>query len=174
MFDLVPSVFVGTYAKYNYHNSGDWIEPAQYSSRDEFLKACAELHSDEKQPEFMFQDWENIPKGLISECSISPDLWVFLDKTKEWDEDQAKAFNEFVEAGYAGGQILIDLENFESAYQGKFESEEDFAHRHAWEEGIIDRMEAAKINTCYFDYVAYARDLFINSFYYGKSYVFTR
>ena len=38
-----------------------------YSSPEEFFKACAELHKDEDDPEFMFQDFEGFPKEFYSE-----------------------------------------------------------------------------------------------------------
>ena len=52
-----PKVYVGTYAKYNNGNLfGEWLELDDYSDEDEFLEACRELHSDEEDPELMFQD----------------------------------------------------------------------------------------------------------------------
>ncbi|WHT75169.1 antirestriction protein ArdA [Myroides odoratimimus] len=50
-------VYVGTYAKYNNGSiKGDWIELNNFSSIEEFYEFCSELHSDETDPEFMFQD----------------------------------------------------------------------------------------------------------------------
>ena len=50
-----------------------------YDTKDSFFEYCKELHSDEEdrsggRPEFMFQDYENIPKKLISECSVNVSL----------------------------------------------------------------------------------------------------
>ncbi|HCO66571.1 MAG TPA: antirestriction protein, partial [Dysgonomonas sp.] len=55
-------VYVGTYKKYNEGSIfGKWLDLADYTDKEEFLQDCAELHEDEEDPEFMFQDWEYIP-----------------------------------------------------------------------------------------------------------------
>ena len=69
-------VYVGTYHKYNNGSlDGKWLNLADYANKAEFLKACKQLHKDEADPEFMFQDWENIPSWMISESSISDEVW---------------------------------------------------------------------------------------------------
>ena len=61
-------VYVGTYNKYNSGSLfGKWLDLSDYSDKDEFMEACRELHKDDQDPEFMFQDYENIPEALISE-----------------------------------------------------------------------------------------------------------
>ena len=58
-------VYVGTYAKYNNGNiGGAWISLNDCNSYSDFLKKCATIHKDEKDLEFMIQDYENIPDGL--------------------------------------------------------------------------------------------------------------
>ncbi|MNL78164.1 Antirestriction protein (ArdA) [compost metagenome] len=57
-------IYVGTYAKYNDGSiAGGWLDLSDYSNKDEFYQACTQLHADEEDPEFMFQDYENIPEG---------------------------------------------------------------------------------------------------------------
>ena len=52
-------IYVGTYAKYNEGSIfGKWMDLSDYSGSEEFYDACRELHSDEEDPEMMFQDWE--------------------------------------------------------------------------------------------------------------------
>lgn len=76
-------VYVGTYAKYNNGSiKGDWIELNNFSSIEEFYEFCSELHSDETDPEFMFQDWENIPSELISESGISENIFSIIENGK--------------------------------------------------------------------------------------------
>ena len=65
-------------------------------------------------------------------------------------------------------------ENFEEAYQGEWDSEEDFAEDLAGE-----TMEIPKHLEFYIDYEKFARDLFINDYFSadgecGKVYVFRR
>ena len=65
-------VYVGTYGKYNAGSLfGKWLDLSDYSDKEEFYDACRELHKDEEDAEFMFQDWENVPEGLIDESWLS-------------------------------------------------------------------------------------------------------
>ena len=74
-------VYVGTYAKYAGGSiEGAWLNISDYDSLEDFLEACRELHEDEDQPEFMFQDWENIPSELISECGIDGAIFEVQDE----------------------------------------------------------------------------------------------
>ena len=53
------NIYVGTYQKYNEGSLyGKWIDLLDYSDLEEFYKDIRELHKDEDDPEFMFQDWE--------------------------------------------------------------------------------------------------------------------
>ena len=61
------SVYVGTYAKYNNGSLfGAWLDLSDYSDKEEFYEACRELHKDEEDAEYMFQDWENVPGGITT------------------------------------------------------------------------------------------------------------
>lgn len=60
-----PRVYVGTWKKYNEGSlKGRWIDLADFSTYDDFLRYCGVVHSDERDPEFMIQDCENFPDGL--------------------------------------------------------------------------------------------------------------
>ncbi|WP_076446351.1 antirestriction protein ArdA [Chryseobacterium sp. RU37D] len=122
------SIYVGTYAKYNNGSLyGKWLNLSDYSDYDELLTAMYELHSDESDPEFMFQDYECpiLEKlGLLSECNISKDIYDVLEQINDSEHDL-----EVYEA------CLDCLENrdFQSLYEyvnnfyyGEFESDEDF------------------------------------------------
>jgi len=53
-------VYVGTYGKYNNGSLfGAWLDLSDYSDKEDFYEACRELHKDEEDAEYMFQDWEN-------------------------------------------------------------------------------------------------------------------
>lgn len=61
----MASVYVGTYKKYNEGNLyGAWLNLADYETYADFMKACKELHKDERDPEYMIQDSECFPDGL--------------------------------------------------------------------------------------------------------------
>ena len=60
-----PSIYVGTYAKYNNGSIfGAWLDLTEYDDAEDFYKACAELHKDEQDPEFMFHSLYG-QRGLI-------------------------------------------------------------------------------------------------------------
>lgn len=159
-----PAVYVGTYAKYSAGNlDGDWLYIDEYESKEEFIEACKELHKDEEGPELMFQDWDYIGSPLVTEDFISPAIWDF---------DYCGKLDEY-------GQILYDfmslfepedLEYFEDHYEGEFDSEESFAEWFAEESGILD--EIPERLQCYFNYEAFARDLFSDGYFFINGSVF--
>ena len=78
------AIYVGTYHKYNCGSLyGKWMKLADYADKEEFYKACAELHKDESDPEFMFQDWEYIPEGMCGESWVSEKVWELFDLDDE-------------------------------------------------------------------------------------------
>lgn len=62
---LEPRVYVGTYKKYNEgRNKGGWVTLTDYKDYADFMKACFKLHKDERDPELMIQDADDMPDGL--------------------------------------------------------------------------------------------------------------
>ena len=83
-----PKVYCGTYAKYNRGSiAGGWIDIAKYACGEDVLRACAALHRDEADPEFMFQDYENFPDWFYGETMGSKDFDAVI---AWWKEEQAK------------------------------------------------------------------------------------
>lgn len=73
------SLYVGTYKKYNEGSLfGEWVKLSDFTSKDEFLQHCAELHKDEIDPEFMFQDCEYFPSSWYWESGVDDELWDLL------------------------------------------------------------------------------------------------
>jgi len=82
LIENTPRIYVGTYAKYNSGSiAGEWLDLDNYTDASDFYEACQELHKNEADPEFMFQDWENIPDGLIHESGLHDQIfdWVMMD-----------------------------------------------------------------------------------------------
>ena len=51
-------VYVGTYNKYNNGNiKGEWLDLSKFRDEEAFYAKCGEIHKDESDPEFMFQDY---------------------------------------------------------------------------------------------------------------------
>jgi antirestriction protein len=124
-------IYVGTYAKYNSGNlKGAWLDLEDYSDKDEFYEACKELHSDEEDPELMFQDWENIPDALVSESSIEEGAFELA----AMDEDD----REILEAYQANFHEPVTLDDAKENYRGKYDSGKEFAEEFAVEMGTID------------------------------------
>lgn len=163
-----PAVYVGTYAKYNNGSiAGEWINLLDdVTDRDDFYEKIAELHSDEKDPEYMFQDWENVPRGMISETSIN---WDYIDGLRrvleENSEEYAEAYALFVE-----NFDNTDVEKFYELYSGTADSEEDYAAQLLDETGELNAIP--KNLRYYFDYEKFARDLFINDYTFIDGHVF--
>jgi antirestriction protein len=62
-------IYVGTYGKYNNGSLfGEWLEISKFSNLQEFYRYISELHKDENDPEFMFQDWEC--SGIIEKMGL--------------------------------------------------------------------------------------------------------
>lgn len=84
-FDLSDTrVYCGTYHKYNTGSlRGEWLNLGDYGSHDDFMEACRELHKDEEDPGFMFQDREGTWADEIEESDVPAELWDL--PTDEWD-----------------------------------------------------------------------------------------
>lgn len=159
-------IYVGTYHKYNSGSiAGQWLDCEDYSDRGEFLQACTELHKDESDPELMFQDWEDIPAGMVSESHVSDELWQWL----ELDEDDRNILAAYRENCGEGA----DIDQAREAYQGTYNSDEDFAQQLAEDIGAIDE-NASWPYTC-IDWERAARELMFDYFSVdrdGKTYYF--
>lgn len=164
-------VYVGTYAKYNNGSIfGKWLDLADYSDKEEFYDACRELHSDEPDAEYMFQDYENIPDGLISESWISDNLFEVIEAVSELGDDEQEAFYLWLDNGSRDidtDDISVLIDSFRDDYQGTYKDEEDYAYEVV--EQCYDLPEFAKT---YFDYEKFARDLFIGDYWFSAGYVF--
>jgi antirestriction protein len=158
---MEAKIYVGTYAKYNAGSlEGKWLDLSDYSDKEEFYNACKELHSDEEDPEFMFQDREGIPDGLASESWISDNLFDVLNKLNEMRETEREAFEIFLHNGNLdmAKEDIDDLyRQFEDSYCGQYKNLEDYAYELV--EECYFTKDTPDIFKTYFDYEAFARDL---------------
>jgi antirestriction protein len=122
-----PRIYVGTYAKYNNASlEGKWLDLDDYSDAEEFLQACAELHKDEADPEFMFQDYENFPENLYGESMSQKDIEKIYEYIRIMQKigdtpDWLDLHNQYCDnAGYSDDRIYeFDEEFFETYFSGK-------------------------------------------------------
>lgn len=172
----MPSVFCGTYGKYNAGSlDGKWFDLEDYADKDEFYEACQAFHDrnnpvdEDGEPipaehEFMFNDFEDIPRAFISESGLDGDFWDYLAYE---DHHDGKA-----KAAFVDWHGSWDESDFESAFSGKYDSELDYAYYIVDECGMLGDVSETMRN--YFDYEAFARDLFINDVTFEDGFVFNQ
>jgi antirestriction protein len=130
---MTAKIYVGTYAKYNNGSiAGAWIDLEQFSDKDEFLEACAQLHEDEDDPEFMFQDFEGFPDRFYSESGIDDALFEYL----ALDDDDRKMLAAYIDGS---GDESATIEEAQEAFAGEFQNDEDFAYQLAEDVGDLPR-----------------------------------
>lgn len=162
------AVYVGTYGKYNGGSIyGKWVHLAEFDCKEDFYDYCRELHKDEKDPEFMFQDWEGMPSGFIDEAFLSEQFFELKKAAEDLCGEQAEAFLVFCERNSVETDAWRLRKDFDECYIGKYDSEEDFAHEIA-----NDCYEMPSWADIYFDYERFARDLFMCDYWMEDGHVF--
>ena len=146
---VAPAVYVGTWHKYNCGSiAGRWFDLTTFDDERDFFAACRALHQDETDPELMFQAWvEGFRQARDEGCEEAYRLWV--DDTGE-----------------------TDFDSFRDAWWGEADSEEAFAVEFVSDAGLL--ADVPETVALYFDYEAYARDLFLDSFTFIDGHVFRR
>ena len=145
-------IYVGTYGKYNSGSiAGQWLDLADYADAEAFTKACQELHGPGEH-EFMYQDWEGIPEGMVTESNLSADYWEWADMSDN-EKELLSVYREHVDQSGT-------LEQAQDADAGRYASPEDWAEEFLEDIGGLDEMPQNL--RCYFDYAAYARDAGFN------------
>lgn len=134
--ETTARIFLTDYASYNngtQFKHGHWVDLDQFNDADELGQYIAD-HFNEvgiSDPEPMFTDFEGFPKKFYSESGMDFEaLYEYLGILNDCHNPEALAL--YVDAGY-------DAEDFEDAYQGEFNSDEDFAQNMAEECGYMDK-----------------------------------
>jgi antirestriction protein len=160
-------VYVGTYHKYACGSiAGAWLDIEDYSDKEEFYEACKELHKDESDPELMFQDWEDIPKGMISESSIEDEVFEIAQMSED-DRELLAVYREDVNQEGT-------IEEAKEEFFGEYDSAEDFAEEFHEENGDLAKVPKA-LRYC-IDWEDRAREMHNEGWQFakhnGKVYVF--
>ena len=157
-----PALYCGTYGKYNSGNlSGMWVNVSTFDSYEDFVNFCYAIHADERDPELMYQDFENMPDSLYHESMGEKEFNKISEYCELCDDYGVSAVDDFLE-----WYSPEDLDNMNDAYAGVYDSKEDFAR-----EIVSDCYDIENIMgnlACYFDYEAFARDLFMCDYYFGS------
>ncbi|EHN0191212.1 antirestriction protein ArdA [Escherichia coli] len=166
MNTVLTSRLLGTWHKYNCGSiAGRWFDLTTFDDERDFFAACRALHQDEADPELMFQDYEGFPGNMASECHIN---WA-------WVEGFRRARDEGCEEAYrlwVDDTGETDFDTFRDAWWGEADSEEAFAVEFVSDTGLL--ADVPETVALYFDYEAYARDLFLDSFTFIDGHVFRR
>ena len=157
-----PALYCGTYGKYNSGNlSGMWVDLSTFDDYEDFVNFCLAIHADESEPELMYQDFENMPDSLYHESMGEKEFNKIEEYCELCDDYSVEAVDDFLE-----WDSTEDLDNMHDAYVGVYDSREDFAR-----EIVSDCYDIENIMgnlACYFDYEAFARDLFMGDYYFGS------
>ena len=157
-----PALYCGTYGKYNEGNLGGmWVHPYTFGSYDDFVNFCKAIHADEEDPELMFQDFANIPDSLYHESMGEEEYNKIAEYCELCDDYSVEAVDDFLEFFRPE-----DLDEMPDAYAGVYDSKEDFARDIVNDCYDIEQMMGSLAD--YFDYEAFARDLFMCDYHFGS------
>ena len=157
-----PALYCGTYGKYNSGNlRGMWVDLSTFDDYEDFVNFCYAIHADEEDPELMYQDFANIPDSLYRESMGEEGFNKILKYCELCDDYSVSAVDDFLE-----WFSPEDLDEMHDSYAGVYDSEEDFARETVNDCYDIENMMGNLAD--YFDYEAFARDLFINDYCFGS------
>lgn len=130
------ALYVGTYCKYNSGNLfGMWCDISTFDNYDDLVSFFHAIHSDEKHPELMYQDYEGIPRSLYCEFRFSEDNYhktiAYIEACVDYDEEFVSAmFNDY------GCASLEDIQD-KVIYAGNLQ---DYAHELLEDQYDIDEL----------------------------------
>lgn len=157
-----PALCCGTYGKYNSGNlRGMWVDVSTFDDYEDFVNFCYAIHADEDDPELMYQDYENMPGSLYHESMGEEEFYKIAEYFELCDDYSVESVDDFLEF-----YSPEDLDRMHDAYGGVYDSKEDFAIETVNDCYDLEKMMGSLAD--YFDYEAFARDLFINDYHFGS------
>lgn len=157
-----PALYCGTYGKYNSGSlRGMWVDLSTFDDYEDFINFCKAIHADEEDPELMYQDYENMPGSLYSESMGEEGFNKIAEYCELCDDYSLEAVEDFLEWSSSD-----DLDRMPDAYAGVYDSKEDFAREIVNDCYDLENMMGNLAD--YFDYDAFARDLFMGDYYFGS------
>ena len=157
-----PALYCGTYGKYNSGNlRGMWVNVSTFDDYEDFVNFCLAIHADEEDPELMYQDFENMPDSLYHESMGEEGFNKIAEYCELCDEYSVEAVDDFLE-----WDSTEDLDNMHDAYVGVYDSREDFAREIVNDCYDLENMMGNL--AYYFDYEAFASDLFLSDYHFGS------
>ena len=103
----MANVYVGTWKKYNNGSiDGKWIS-IDGKSYDEFVAECREVHKDERDPEFMIQDYEEFPDGLGAGDWLSREDYDDIQKALREENEEVEESSPYTIVDYSEKAIAL-------------------------------------------------------------------
>jgi len=131
---------------------GEWLTLSNFADPQAFYSKCQDIHKDDHDPEFMFQDHEGVPTSLISESSIDDRVFELLNMGLE--DDEQTAFIEYMSnQDFYWDDLQEAYDSFESAYRGNWHNIKDYTDEEA--EEIFNLSNREDNLVYYFDYGKY-------------------
>lgn len=162
----MAKLYVGTYFKYNNGSlGGEWVDLEDYNDASEFFDYIRELHDDEDDPEFMFQDYDDIPSKLYSESMSEEEVQEIYDFL-EYDESERSIIEEYWNECDNSASASSILE----AYYGEGNGE-DVAEQLFEETGDLDKVPDTI--RCHIDWEGVWRDMTYDGWCSTTNYVFS-
>ncbi|MCE3045360.1 antirestriction protein ArdA [Legionella sp. 16cNR16C] len=162
-----PSIYVACLASYN--NAilhGVWVDATQ--SEDEIMENIGDMLANSTEPnaeDYAIHDYEGFGNIKIHEYEAISNIVEYVSFIKEHGKLGLALLSDY---SIDDARLIL-----EEHYQGGYDSELDFAKElfdECYEHQLPDNL------ICYFDYEAFARDLFINDYssveFDGQTYVF--
>ena len=154
-----PSIYVASLAHYNDDRLvGKWFDLSEHYDAETLMKSIKEYISELTlygQPceEYAIHGTNNIAFDVSEYADIQTfeKIYKIMELQKDHDSDAIEAFFNIFGSDE-------DLENFEESYQGKYDSEIDYAIEYV--NGCYDIQKMLGNLSNYFDYEAFAKDLF--------------
>jgi hypothetical protein len=87
-------------------HGGDRFRLSDYEDTGEFYTVCCTCFPDEKNPEFRYPSWENIPDSLINEKWFCPNFFEIRDALERLDVEDVDYFMTW--CNYHGHNIAVD------------------------------------------------------------------
>lgn len=160
--DHGPRIYVACLAAYNHGCLyGDWFALKDYDDVEELSAAIQEMLKDSVIPnaeEFAIHEYEGFYGYQIHEYENLETVLTLGYNIAEHGEAYVLFCKNY-------GSIA-DVEDFQEAYVGEYDSEIDYAQEIFDEQHITVIPEAIRN---YFDYALYAQDLFINDYFAMKN-----
>ena len=161
-------IYVSTYFKYNCGNlNGAWVDLTQFEDYEEFMEFCKELHKEEEDAEFMFQDniCDMVFADMIGEYGVNRKVFEAIQLYSELEDYQQEILAAFMDA--SGLDFFEAIEKYEDCFVT------DNIEEYAYE--VVNEYNMPEFALRYFDYKSFEEDLkmdFLEGSCNGKDFYF--